>query len=94
WDRVIIEGDSLSIIKKCKVKNPDKSLVSAFIHDIHQLSLFFKDCKFEYTPRSTNNLVHILASEAIKSNRGDYLVGRVPGGAEIQAEIDRVREPD
>ncbi|MBA0562368.1 hypothetical protein Golob_007418, partial [Gossypium lobatum] len=70
WERVIIEGDSLSIIKKCKTKNPDKSLVSAYIHDIHQLLLYFKECKFEHIPRSTNSLAHILAIEAIKSNRG------------------------
>ncbi|PPD74473.1 hypothetical protein GOBAR_DD28602 [Gossypium barbadense] len=94
WDRVIIEGDSLSIIKKCKTKNPDKSLVSAFIHDIHQLLVNFKECKFEHIPRSTNSLAHILASEAFKSNRGDNLVKRVPGVAEIQEEIERVGEPD
>ncbi|MFQ6643792.1 hypothetical protein Gotur_017521, partial [Gossypium turneri] len=27
WEKVIIEGDSLSIIKKCKMKIPDKSMV-------------------------------------------------------------------
>ncbi|MFQ6627661.1 hypothetical protein Gotur_005898, partial [Gossypium turneri] len=37
WEKVIIEGDFLSIIRKCKTKSPDKSLVSAYIHDIHQL---------------------------------------------------------
>ncbi|MBA0755464.1 hypothetical protein Gogos_022198 [Gossypium gossypioides] len=45
WERVIIEGDYLSIIKKCKTKSPDKSLVSAYIHDIHQLLLYFKECE-------------------------------------------------
>ncbi|MBA0878297.1 hypothetical protein Goshw_004147 [Gossypium schwendimanii] len=35
WESIIIEGDSLSIIRKCKEKSPDKSLVSAFIYDIH-----------------------------------------------------------
>ncbi|MBA0552157.1 hypothetical protein Golob_022994, partial [Gossypium lobatum] len=94
WDRVIIEGDSLSIIKKCKTKIPDKSLVSAFIHDIHQLSIYFKECKFEHTPRSTNGLAHNLASEAMKNSRGVYLVGRASRVEEIQAEIDKVREPD
>lgn len=71
WERVIIEGDSLSIIKKCKAKSPDKSVVSAFIHDIHQLSFYFKECKFEHIPRSTNSLAHILATEANKRNRRD-----------------------
>ncbi|MBA0701807.1 hypothetical protein Goari_021928, partial [Gossypium aridum] len=94
WEKVIIEGDSLSIIKKCKTRSPDKSLVSAHIHDIYQLLLNFKECRFEYIPRLANSLAHILATEAFKSNRGDYLVGRVPKVAEIQAENERVREPD
>ncbi|MBA0637092.1 hypothetical protein Godav_021856, partial [Gossypium davidsonii] len=94
WEKVIIEGDSLSIIRKCKTKSPNKSLVSAYIHDIHQLVLNFKECRFEHIPRLENNEAHILATEAFKSNRGDYLVGRVPEVAETQAENERVREPD
>ncbi|KAK5794638.1 hypothetical protein PVK06_035877 [Gossypium arboreum] len=34
WRETIIEGDSLSIIKKCKAKGYDKSYVGAYIHDI------------------------------------------------------------
>ncbi|MBA0875507.1 hypothetical protein Goshw_007892 [Gossypium schwendimanii] len=94
WEKVIIEGDSLSIIRKCKTKRPDKSLVSAYIHYIHQLLFRFKECRFEHISRLANNLAHILSNEALKSSRGAYLVGRVPEAAELQAEIERVREPD
>ena len=94
WEKVIIEGDSLSIIRKCKTKSPDKSLISAYLHDIHQLLLKFKECRFEHIPRLVNNLAHILASEALKSSRGAYLIGRVPEAAEIQAETERAKEPD
>lgn len=94
WEKVIIEGDSLSIIRKCKTKSPDKSLISAYLHDIHQLLLKFKECRFEHIPRLANNLAHILANEALKSSRGAYLIGRVPEAAEIQAETERAKEPD
>ncbi|MBA0797997.1 hypothetical protein Gohar_008636, partial [Gossypium harknessii] len=50
--------------------------------------------QFEYIPRLANSLAHILATEALKSNKGDYLVGSVPEVAEKQAENERVREPD
>lgn len=94
WEKVDIEGDSLSIIRKCKAKSPDKSMASAYIHDIHQLLLNTKDCNFEHVPRLANSLVHILATEALKSNKGDYLIGRVPEVAERQAKNERLREPD
>ncbi|MBA0755496.1 hypothetical protein Gogos_020604 [Gossypium gossypioides] len=34
WENTIIEGDSLSIIKKYKTNSQDKSLIGAYIHDI------------------------------------------------------------
>ncbi|MBA0700563.1 hypothetical protein Goari_022722, partial [Gossypium aridum] len=94
WESIIIKGDSLSIIRKYKEKSPDKSLVSVFIYDIHQLRLKLKECSFEYVPRSANSLAHILAKETLKRNVGVYLVGRVPEAAEVQATSERVREPD
>ncbi|MBA0844605.1 hypothetical protein Goarm_023069, partial [Gossypium armourianum] len=48
------------------------------------------ECKFEHIPRSTNSLAHTLATKVLKSNRGDYLDGRVPGVAEFQAENERL----
>ena len=94
WESVIIEGDSFSFIRKYKGKSPDKSLVSAYIHDIHQLQLKIKECRFEYIPRSANSLAHILVKETLKKKVGVYLVGRVPEAAEEQAARERVREPD
>ncbi|MFQ6659999.1 hypothetical protein Gotur_028665 [Gossypium turneri] len=37
WPNIIIEGDALSIIKKCKTQANDKSRVEAYIRDIHQV---------------------------------------------------------
>lgn len=63
---IIIEGDSLSIIKRCNAKGEDKSKIGAFIHDIHQLKSRSGNLKFEYTPRSANSLAHILAKESLR----------------------------
>ncbi|MBA0556135.1 hypothetical protein Golob_026262 [Gossypium lobatum] len=94
WEKVIIEGDSLSIIKKCKTSIPDKSKVCAYIHDIHKLLLKYKECIFEYIPRARNSLAHTLAKETMNNKIVVYLVGGVPEYAEEQEERDRVREPD
>ncbi|KAH1055226.1 hypothetical protein J1N35_033291 [Gossypium stocksii] len=94
WQKIIFEGDSSSIIKKCKVKSPDKSLVGAYIHDIQQLLLKYRNCRFEYIPRIANSLAHILATETLKNKKEIYLVGSVPESAEKQEERNRVREPD
>ncbi|KAG8486373.1 hypothetical protein CXB51_019807 [Gossypium anomalum] len=84
WPKIIIEGDSLSIIKKCKVKSPNKLMVGAYIHDIQQLLLKSRNCRFEYIPRIANTLAHILATETLKNKKELYLVGSVPEYAEKQ----------
>ncbi|MFQ6643111.1 hypothetical protein Gotur_017964 [Gossypium turneri] len=82
WPNIIIEGDALSIIKKCKTQANDKSRVGAHIRDIHQLLIKTKRHYFEHTPREANSLSHMLAREALKKKEEIYLIGRVPEYAE------------
>ncbi|XP_040932095.1 uncharacterized protein [Gossypium hirsutum] len=91
---IIIEGDSLSVIKKCKATGEDKSQIGVYIHDIHQLQSRSSKIRFEYTPRSANSLVHILATESLRRKEEMYLVESVPTYAENQRKIDCEREPD
>lgn len=37
WPKIIIERDALVVIKKCKGRNRDRSMIGAYIHDIQQL---------------------------------------------------------
>ncbi|KAG8485529.1 hypothetical protein CXB51_018891 [Gossypium anomalum] len=91
---IIIEGYSLSIIKKCNVKGGDKSKIGAYIHDIHQLKSKSSNLKFEYTPRSGNGLAHILAKESLRRKEEFYPVESVPIYAENRGKNDIEREPD
>ncbi|KAH1097585.1 hypothetical protein J1N35_014506 [Gossypium stocksii] len=44
WRHIIIEGDSLAIIKKCKSNSQDRLLIGAFIHDIkHKIETLKKN---------------------------------------------------
>ncbi|KAA3486789.1 reverse transcriptase [Gossypium australe] len=93
-ENIIIEGDSLSVIKKCKNINQDKSLIGPFIHDIHRLKLRGRRFEFEYIPRSANNLAHILAKETLRRKEESYMENGVPEYAAEQARNESVREPD
>ncbi|KAA3466986.1 reverse transcriptase [Gossypium australe] len=93
-EEVIIEGDSLSIIKKCNTKGLDKSQVGSYIHDIHELKSKATNIRFEFVHRSGNHLAHILATETLRRGEKIYLENRVPSYAVIQSEIEYAREPD
>ncbi|KAA3482264.1 reverse transcriptase [Gossypium australe] len=82
WPNLIIEGDALTIIKKCKTKNGDKSKIRAYIQDIHRISQKIKDCRFEHIPRVANRLEHIIASETLKGKEEIYLIGSTPAYVE------------
>ncbi|KAA3465096.1 reverse transcriptase [Gossypium australe] len=52
WRKIIIEGDALIVIKKCRKQMGDRSMIGAIIHDIQQLQTGFEKCSFiAYTKR-------------------------------------------
>ncbi|XP_012487873.1 uncharacterized protein LOC105801085 [Gossypium raimondii] len=89
WRKIIIEGDSLSIIKKCRSNIPDKSKMCAYIIDIHKLQSSFQECRFEHVPRAVNSLAHMIAKATLRDKRILYLVEVVPEYAEDQSGRDR-----
>ncbi|KAA3475570.1 Zinc finger, CCHC-type [Gossypium australe] len=91
---IIIEGDSLSIIKKCNKPDLDKSVVGVYIQDICRLQAKCRKIRFEHTLRMANKLAHIIAMESLKRREEIYLIEAVPSYAEHQARHESVREPD
>ncbi|KAA3456600.1 reverse transcriptase [Gossypium australe] len=91
---VIIEGDSLTVIKKCRNVSPDRSLIGSYIFYIHQMQSFFKAIRFEFISRSENTLAHTIATESLKNKEEFYLDWGVPIYAEARARNDSLREPD
>ncbi|KAH1096770.1 hypothetical protein J1N35_013691 [Gossypium stocksii] len=94
WKTVIIEGDALSILKKCKKKQIDRSLIGAVIHDIQKEVHKFVTISFDYIPRSGNGLADLIATETLKKGNELYLINRVPGYAERVKEMEQERAPD
>ncbi|KAA3475146.1 reverse transcriptase [Gossypium australe] len=90
----IIEGDSLTVIKKCQNPDQDKSQLSPYIFDVHHMKSRDRSLKHEFTQRSANNLEHVLAVESLRRREEFYLLNRVPVFADAQARSDSEREPD
>ncbi|KAA3469656.1 reverse transcriptase [Gossypium australe] len=91
---IIVKGDLLTVIKKCRKAALDKSQIGAFINDIHQMKAEIKKLIFDCTLRSANNLAHILATETLKEKEEKYLIGGVPYYAESHMRNESLQEPD
>ncbi|KAL4273256.1 hypothetical protein GQ457_13G013200 [Hibiscus cannabinus] len=61
--RRMIEGDSLTIIKRINSDRPDRSPISSIVHDIRVLSGDFKRISFAFVRREANSAAHVLARE-------------------------------
>ncbi|KAG8503433.1 hypothetical protein CXB51_001382 [Gossypium anomalum] len=93
WEDIIVEADSLSIVKKCKQKSRTNRL-SEHIHNIKQVTGRFRTVRFTYVPQTANGLAHTIAKEALRRRELSYLVRKVPVYVERALEVDWEREPD
>lgn len=93
-DRVMFEGDSLSIIKKCNIVEQDKSIIAGYIHDIREGEKSFSWCSFHHTNRVANKLADVISKECLKKKEGFYLAYDVPRVARGTLEDDWLQEPD
>ncbi|KAH1120809.1 hypothetical protein J1N35_003969 [Gossypium stocksii] len=94
YSKVVIEGDSKTIINKWATHVEDRSEVSAHIRNIHREISKFQTISFHYAPRSVNQLAHLIATTSLKKMEVVYLIGEVPCYAKKQWEMDRPQEPD
>ncbi|MBA0820545.1 hypothetical protein Gohar_028014 [Gossypium harknessii] len=69
-------------------------MVGTYIHDIQQQIYGLDNIRFQHTPRSANNLAHILATETLRRGEEIYLDMGVPEYTEDQARYDGRSEPD
>ncbi|KAK5835013.1 hypothetical protein PVK06_010695 [Gossypium arboreum] len=67
--QVIIERDSLTLIKKVQNPKRDRSEIGPFIFDIKNQKAGFHECQFQHINRSPNITTHNLASEGLKMGK-------------------------
>ncbi|KAK5812958.1 hypothetical protein PVK06_028404 [Gossypium arboreum] len=59
---LVVEGDTLTIIKKLKLVSVDRSVIGNIISEIQRKRLRFVTLSYEYTLRKTNEAAHALAT--------------------------------
>ncbi|MBA0730356.1 hypothetical protein Golax_020559 [Gossypium laxum] len=94
WSKVIIEGNALTIIKKCQSDQIDRSEIGVHIRDIHQISQQFGWIRFKHTNNVANQLAHVVANMSLKREEPTYMYGGVPYFTVRRMEAERQREPD
>ncbi|MBA0736540.1 hypothetical protein Gogos_010082 [Gossypium gossypioides] len=70
--RLVVEGGSLTVIKKLKFSEVDRSKILAYIEDIKKMSSKFLSCTFMHVQISANTAAHQLASEGLRLNLGFF----------------------
>ncbi|KAH1064652.1 hypothetical protein J1N35_029639 [Gossypium stocksii] len=89
--RLILEGDSLSVIKKLRSTGEDKSILRLIINHIQFLETFFDDVHYLFMPRTVNIVAHTLALEGRRSHFLGRWVDGVPISVRTMVEKDRWR---
>lgn len=92
--RIIFEGYSLTIIKKCVSQKEDLSVLSAYIKNIKRSLVLFPDFAFQQVYRSANIVANIIVVESLKRKEVVYLEREVPHYAVRTLEKDWLRNPD
>ncbi|KAK8984388.1 hypothetical protein V6N11_029703 [Hibiscus sabdariffa] len=93
FPRVIIEGNSLTIIKKINSDSADRSSIYPIVRDIKFLTQSFTSISFCFVRREANNAAHALARECRNYLDPRYWMEQAPEAATMASELDRSRLP-
>ncbi|KAA3456039.1 reverse transcriptase [Gossypium australe] len=94
FQTVRIKGDSRTVIKKCQMNKTDKSVISAIIKDIQELSKQFLKIEFQFIDRNKNKMAHRIAKEALRRGETVYLGGEILHNPQDALESRWRRSPD
>ncbi|MBA0753898.1 hypothetical protein Gogos_021326 [Gossypium gossypioides] len=87
--RLIVEGDSLTVIKNIQKKEEDKSVIRQITHHIYNLGMYFDAVSYLVVPRVANEAAHTLATEGWKRKVYGSWEHGVPDSVKMAALKDR-----
>lgn len=90
--KVMIEGDSKTVIQKCQRTEMDKSVLGAIIYDIQSRRFRVEEVIFKFIHRTKNIQAHNLAKAALVGREDTYLGGETMIHSVTKPE-GRWREP-
>ena len=80
FSRIIVEGDSLSLINKLKGTGMDFSPIGHLVDDSKQLRKDFSHCLFSHVKRDGNHVAHKLARLGLVLDNDSYWMEELPQG--------------
>ncbi|KAK5826769.1 hypothetical protein PVK06_021701 [Gossypium arboreum] len=86
---LLVEGDSLLVIKKLKDLGEDKLILRAIITHIRVLEKHFEKVHYLFVPHWINGAAHTLAMEGRRRQFSGIWVDGVPGPVLMIVEKDR-----
>ncbi|KAL4308866.1 hypothetical protein GQ457_01G015730 [Hibiscus cannabinus] len=89
--RVVVEGDSLTVIKKVRSLSADGSLISPIIFDIKDIVKGFDGIAFKFVHRSSNIVAHTLARVGRGHQVPSYWIEEAPPEVTSAAMVDLER---
>ncbi|KAH1121502.1 hypothetical protein J1N35_004662, partial [Gossypium stocksii] len=87
---LLVEGDSLMVIKKLKAKGEDKSIIRSIIHHIRTLENCFEEVLYLFVSRLVNGASHTLAMEGKRRQSSGIWVDGVSVLVRTLVEKDRM----
>ncbi|MBA0817840.1 hypothetical protein Gohar_022234 [Gossypium harknessii] len=75
---LVVEGDTLIVIKKLKSDSADRSMISNIINKSQRKRFSFVNLSFEYTSRKTNEITHALEAREYNLTSLSYWIEEVP----------------
>ncbi|KAH1040096.1 hypothetical protein J1N35_041839 [Gossypium stocksii] len=69
---LLVEGDSLTVIKKLKTKEEDKSIIRPIIHHMRNLKKCFDEISYLFIPRLVNGKANTLAMEGRRRQHSGF----------------------
>ncbi|MBA0652843.1 hypothetical protein Goklo_020069, partial [Gossypium klotzschianum] len=88
--RLIVEGDSLTVIKGIKKKREDKSVLRLITHHICKMGLHFDEVSYLFVPRTVNGAAHTLVLEGRRRKVCGGWVNGAPESVMMVAMKDRL----
>ncbi|MBA0731459.1 hypothetical protein Golax_022779 [Gossypium laxum] len=88
--RLIVEGDSLTVIKSIKKKGEDKLVLRPITHHICKMGLHFDEVSYLFMPRTVNGAAHTLVLEGRRRKVCGGWVNGVPESVMMVAMNDRL----
>ncbi|MBA0633651.1 hypothetical protein Godav_024566 [Gossypium davidsonii] len=89
--RLIVEGDSLTVIKKPIKNEEDRSIIRPIVHNIHRLRQGFDEVSYKFVNRPFNAAAHILAVEGRHRKLCGAWVDGIPETVRLVVEEDWLR---